>query len=95
MARNWWLIDIAGYGDFAYFGTQGEAEEMRSHKANWEGGRGTKKRIDKGHPDAVAETARNWSDFDRGIPIQTSDPRLVELRNSNPRQEQKDPSRGP
>ena len=42
--REWWTINVFGYGDFQYFGTEDEAEEMRCHKANWEGGVGKKRR---------------------------------------------------
>lgn len=44
VSRHWWVIDVAGYGPFAFYGTENEAEEMRAHKAAWEGGAGTKKR---------------------------------------------------
>ena len=35
-----WMIRVAGYGTFEFTGTQAEAEEMKVHKANWEGGSG-------------------------------------------------------
>lgn len=38
-----WIITVEGYGSFEFEGTEQEAEEMRKHKANWEGGVGTKK----------------------------------------------------
>lgn len=42
-ARQWWIIDVAGYGTFATYGTVEEAEDMRAHKAKWEGGVGRKR----------------------------------------------------
>ena len=50
--RKWWLISISGYGDFGYYGTVKEAEEMRAHKAIWEHGIGRKKSIPATHPEA-------------------------------------------
>ena len=41
--RHWWIIAVSGYGEFAFFGTAQVAEQMRAHKANWEGGVGTKR----------------------------------------------------
>lgn len=38
-----WIISVTGYGSFFFEGSLKEAEEMREHKANWEGGRGTKR----------------------------------------------------
>lgn len=32
-----WKITVAGYGEFEFEGTAEEAEEMRRHKARWEG----------------------------------------------------------
>jgi len=43
MSRQWWHIEVSGYGAFPYFGTEDEAENMRRHKANWEGGVGMKR----------------------------------------------------
>lgn len=40
--RAWWTINVSGYGSFQHFGTEAEAEDQRSHKAAWEGGRGRK-----------------------------------------------------
>ena len=42
--RTWWMIKVTGYGEFEHFGTAAEAEQMRVHKAEWEGGRGTKRK---------------------------------------------------
>lgn len=39
--RSWWLIRVSGYGDFAFWGTKEEAEEVCFHKSQWEGGVGT------------------------------------------------------
>lgn len=41
--RIWWIIKVVNYGTFYYFGTTEEAEEMRAHKEDWEGGKGTKR----------------------------------------------------
>lgn len=32
-----WRITLPIYGSFIFEGTEEEAEEMRAHKANWEG----------------------------------------------------------
>lgn len=32
-----WVISLPWYGAFLFDGTEAEAEEMRAHKANWEG----------------------------------------------------------
>jgi len=38
MKKTWWIIRVGGgYGEFAFRGTEAEAEEMRVHKARWEG----------------------------------------------------------
>ena len=34
--KHWWIISVHGYGEFNFFGTEHEAEDMRRHKANWE-----------------------------------------------------------
>lgn len=39
-----WLISVTGYGAFLFHGTEEEAEEMRAHKADWEGGVGKKRK---------------------------------------------------
>lgn len=49
--RRWWIIDIGTYGDFAFYGTKLEAEEMRLHKSEWEGGEGTKIKADPSSKD--------------------------------------------
>ena len=38
-----WTIEVYGYGAFLFKGTEKEAEEMREHKAIWEGGAGRKR----------------------------------------------------
>lgn len=35
-----WVIYVGGYGAFIFEGTHAQAEEMRAHKARWEGGIG-------------------------------------------------------
>ena len=35
-----WVIVVGGYGAFLFEGTHAQAEEMRRHKASWEGGIG-------------------------------------------------------
>lgn len=37
MKKQNWIISVGcGYGSFLFKGSKQEAEEMRSHKANWE-----------------------------------------------------------
>lgn len=37
MKKQNWIISVGGgYGSFLFKGSEQEAEEMRSHKANWE-----------------------------------------------------------
>ena len=45
--RQWWIIDVVGYGDFSFYGTEVEAEDARAHKAEWEGGIGKKRPADR------------------------------------------------
>lgn len=41
-----WKITVGhGYGSFEFKGTEKEAEEMRKHKARWEGAKATKELI--------------------------------------------------
>jgi hypothetical protein len=40
---NDWVIYVHGYGAFMFEGDETEAEKMRAHKANWEGGIGKKR----------------------------------------------------
>ena len=58
MKSKWWLITVGGYGSFAFYGTETEAEEMRQHKARWEGGVGRKIPIPATHPEAKKEQER-------------------------------------
>jgi hypothetical protein len=37
MAPSWVILVAGGYGPFLFQGNEREAEEMRSHKAQWEG----------------------------------------------------------
>lgn len=57
-SRVWWWINITGYGGFAYFGTEAEANQMRKDKAEWEGGRGTKRRATEEEAAAKRESVR-------------------------------------
>jgi len=41
---------VAGYGGFAFYGTEDEAEDMRVHKARWEGGVGRKRKAEQDDP---------------------------------------------
>jgi hypothetical protein len=59
LGRKWWKISVTGYGAFGFYGTHGEAEEMRRHKANWEGGCGRKEEIPK--TDKLAVDAAEWT----------------------------------
>lgn len=64
-----WKIWISGYGAFDFEGTEAEAEDMRIHKARWEGGQGRKWRVD--NPTEVdrltAEIVGIW-DTGKGVP---------------------------
>ena len=42
--RRWVIVVGGGYGAFLFRGTETEAEEMRAHKANWEGAVARKRR---------------------------------------------------
>jgi hypothetical protein len=42
-----WVILVSGYGAFIHTGTEQSAEEMRTHKARWEGGIAKKRPADK------------------------------------------------
>src|ERR1700759_3764801 len=35
--RDFWVINMPHYGAFVFRGSRSEAEEMRAHKARWEG----------------------------------------------------------
>jgi hypothetical protein len=46
LKKEVWLIDVDNYGEFLFIGNEEEAEEMRKHKANYEGSISRKKRIE-------------------------------------------------
>lgn len=66
MKRKWWLISIGGYGDFGFYGTEAEAEEMRAHKAAWERDVGRKKAIPATHPKAKEAAEHTKWERERG-----------------------------
>lgn len=41
--KIWVITVLDGYGSFLFKGSEEEVEEMRRHKANWEGSPATKK----------------------------------------------------
>ena len=58
--RHWWIIKVGGgYGEFNFFGTEKEAEEMRCHKAQWEHVVAWKRRGRRIHNLAYAGTRRD------------------------------------
>lgn len=58
-----WLISVAGYGEWIYVGTEAEAEEMRAHKANWEGGIGKKRSMTTQYSDEAEKVfAEPWKE---------------------------------
>jgi hypothetical protein len=59
--RDWWILSIGGYGEYAVYATKDEAEERKLAKAEWEGGGGRKRRADANkHKDVtLVEQARN------------------------------------
>lgn len=65
--RYWWTITVSGYGPYQFFGTELEASEASWAKAQWEGGRASKRR-------ATAEEATKgrahiqWQK-DKGYPL--------------------------
>ncbi len=64
-----WKIRVVGYGTFDFLGTEAEAEEMRRHKARWEGGVAVKWRADLSRESdrLQAEIADLW-DAGKGAP---------------------------
>jgi hypothetical protein len=65
MKREKWRIRVAGYGTLDFEGTETEAEDMRRHKARWEGGIAHKWRTE--NPTEVDKlTAQICSIFDEG-----------------------------
>lgn len=63
MTKTKWTIWVSGYGSFDFEGTKAEAEEMRAHKARWEGGASLMWKADMAtEADRLAaETATRWS----------------------------------
>lgn len=64
--RCWWVIRVTGYGRFGFYGTDSEAEEMRTHKAAWEGGIGSKRRADESDPAVLEQIRRVRMEIARG-----------------------------
>ena len=64
-----WMIWVSGYGTFEFEGTEAQAEEMRTHKANWERGQGRKWRADLSRESdrLTAEIVAAW-DRHEGVP---------------------------
>ena len=58
--RTWWSINVSGYGRFSYFGNTEEAEKMRAHKEDWEGGRGTKR---KAKPEEIEKARKETQEM--------------------------------
>lgn len=70
MSDSFWKISASGYGDFCFFGTEKEAEEMRLHKARWEGSAiSTKRRILSNS--RLAKAFIDWNKFEvsTGVPV--------------------------
>ena len=66
-----WIISVGGgYGEFPFHGTQDEAEEMRAHKADWEGAVATKRLVIKSNInwEARDENTRDAKEESKGIP---------------------------
>jgi hypothetical protein len=53
-----WEITVAGYGAFQQVATEEQAESVRSAKARWEAGVGTKKRV----REATGVELARWND---------------------------------
>jgi hypothetical protein len=68
VSRQWWVITVAGYGDFAFYGTEDESEEMRRHKARWEGGVGRKRLAADDDPLVQRQTERVKREVELGYP---------------------------
>lgn len=65
-----WKIRIAGYGTFDFIGTEKEAEEMRVHKARWEGAMGVKWRTtNQTEVDLLQEQIAGFWDISQGAPM--------------------------
>lgn len=70
--RLWWRINVGGYGDFAFWGSQAEAEERRRAKAEWEGACATKEPIPESHPLVSSEIEHPCCDLpDDPTPLAT------------------------
>lgn len=65
--RGWWSINITGYGRFSYFGTETEAEQMRKDKAEWEGGKGTKRQASPAEAETGVTNLKWRRDFGYGM----------------------------
>ena len=61
-----WIINVGGYGSFVFRGCEKDAEEMRTHKAQWEQGVGSKWRVEdalvtqprRAYPEHVLQRAK-------------------------------------
>jgi hypothetical protein len=79
-----WTIWVAGYGKFNFDGTEAEAEEMRRHKANWEGGQGRKWRTNnQTEVDKLTEEIVGIWESGEGVP-QSLMSRLHKAKNPKP-----------
>lgn len=68
-----WKIRVQGYGTFDFTGTEAEAEEMRIHKARWEGGVGLKYRTEnQTEVDQITAQMCNLFDLHKGVPMAMS-----------------------
>lgn len=66
-----WRIWVNGYGEFDFTGTEQEAEEMRAHKARWEGGIGKKWRADlRNESDRLTQKLVSIWETGEGAPVQ-------------------------
>lgn len=70
LLRQWFLISVVGYGDFAYWGTEEEAEERRHNKAIWEGERATKHVISPSHPEVKVAIEEIQADIANNIAVE-------------------------
>ncbi len=61
-----WRVDVSGYGAFLWVGTKEQAEDIRSHKARWEGGVSIMRRL----RDATEAELLKWNEvgpYDGGL----------------------------
>lgn len=64
-----WKIRVQGYGTFDFEGSEHEAEEMRLHKARWEGGSAMKWRVeDQSEADKIMAEMAGLFDAGKGVP---------------------------